>query len=66
MGVDAIPDALKLVKDGKLDATVLQDAKGQGGTGVEVADKAIKGEAGEAVTWIDFVLITPENVDQYL
>ena len=66
MGVDAIPDALKLVKDGKLDATVLQDAKGQGGTGVEVADKAIKGEAGDAVTWIDFVLITPENVDQYL
>jgi inositol transport system substrate-binding protein len=66
MGVDAIPDAVTLVKDGKLDATVLQDAKGQGATGVEVADKAIKGEAPEAVTWIDFVLVSPENVDQYL
>jgi inositol transport system substrate-binding protein len=66
MGVDAIPDAVKLVKDGKLTATVLQDAKGQGGTGVEIADKVIKGETPEAITWIDFVLITPENVDQYL
>lgn len=66
MGVDAIPDAVKLVKDGKLTATVLQDAKGQGGTGVEVADKAIKGETPEAITWIDFVLVNKDNVDQYL
>lgn len=66
MGVDAIPDAVKLVKEGKLDATVLQDAKGQGGSGVEVAAKAISGETPDSITWIDFVLITPENVDQYL
>ena len=66
VGVDAIPDALNLVKEGKLDATVLQDAKGQGGTGVDVAAKAASGEKPDAVTWIDFVLITPENVDQYL
>ena len=66
MGVDAIPDAVNLVKEGKLDATVLQDAKGQGEVGVSVADKAAKGEAQDAVTWIDFVLITPENVDEYL
>ena len=66
VGVDAIPDALKLVKEGKLDATVLQDAKGQGSTGVDVAVKAAGGETPEAVTWIEFVLITPDNVDQYL
>lgn len=66
MGVDAIPDALNLVKQGKLDATVLQDAKGQGSTGVDVADKAVKGEKPEAISWIDFVLVTPDNVDQYL
>lgn len=66
MGVDAIPDAVNLVKEGKLDATVLQDAKGQGGSGVEVAGKAISGETPDPITWIDFVLITPENVDQYL
>ncbi len=66
MGVDAIPDAVNLVNEGKLDATVLQDAKGQGGSGVEVADKAAKGEAVDAITWIDFVLITPDNVADYL
>jgi inositol transport system substrate-binding protein len=66
VGVDAIPDALALVKSGKLDATVLQDAKGQGSTGVDVAVKTAAGETPEAVTWIEFVLITPENVDQYL
>ncbi len=66
MGVDAIPDALNLVKEDKLDATVLQDANGQGAGGVEVADKAVSGNAPDAITWIDFVLITPENVDEYL
>lgn len=66
MGVDAIPDVVQMVKDGKLDATVLQDAKGQGGSGVEVADKAVNGETPEAITWIDFVLVSPDNVDQYL
>ena len=30
VGVDAIADALQAVKDGRLDATVFQDAKGQG------------------------------------
>ncbi|MBP6491606.1 MAG: substrate-binding domain-containing protein [Clostridia bacterium] len=66
VGVDAIPDALNLVKEGTLDATVLQDAAGQGGTAIDVAAKAVGGEAPEAITWIDFVLITPENVDEYL
>jgi inositol transport system substrate-binding protein len=66
LGVDATEDAKKLVKDGKMAATVLQDANGQGGKGLEVADKAIKGEAQDAITWIDFVLITPDNIDDYL
>ena len=30
IGIDAIPDALKAVADGKLVGTVFQDAKGQG------------------------------------
>jgi len=65
VGVDAIPDAVKLVAEGKLDATVLQDAKGQGAGGVDVAAKAMAGETPEAVTWIDFVLVTPENVADF-
>jgi len=65
VGVDAIPDAVNLVAEGKLDATVLQDAKGQGAGGVDVAAKAMAGETPEAITWIDFVLVTPENVADF-
>lgn len=65
IGVDAIPDAVQLVADGKLDATVLQDANGQGAGGVEVAAAVLGGEAPEAVTWIDFVLVTPDNVADF-
>lgn len=65
MGVDAIPDAVAMVADGTLDATVLQDAVGQGAGGVDVAAKVLGGEAPEAVTWIDFVLVTPENVADF-
>ncbi|HWQ80528.1 MAG TPA: substrate-binding domain-containing protein [Anaerovoracaceae bacterium] len=65
MGVDAIPDAVDLVAEGKLDATVLQDADGQGAGGVEAAAKAIAGETQDPVTWIDFVLVTPDNVADF-
>lgn len=65
VGVDAIPDAVNLVAEGKLDATVLQDAEGQGAGGVDVASKAIAGETPSAITWIDFVLVTPENVADF-
>ena len=65
MGVDAIPDAIKLVADGKMAATVLQDAKGQGAGGVDVVSKVMAGETPDPITWIDFVLITPDNVAEY-
>jgi inositol transport system substrate-binding protein len=65
MGVDAIPDAIKLVADGKMAATVLQDAKGQGAGGVDVVAQILGGTAPAPVTWIDFVLVTPENVADF-
>ncbi len=65
VGVDAIPDAVNLVAEGKLDATVLQDAEGQGAGGIDVAVKAASGETPDAVTWIDFVLVTPDNVADF-
>lgn len=65
MGVDAIPDAVQMVADGTLDATVLQDAVGQGAGGVDVAAKVLGGETPEGITWIDFVLVTPENVADF-
>lgn len=65
VGVDAIPDAVNLVAEGKLDATVLQDAVGQGSGGVDVVAKVLAGETPEAITWIDFVLVTPDNVADF-
>ncbi len=65
MGVDAIPDALEAVKGGTMAATVLQDLSGQGNTGAEVAHKAATGESVEQVTWIDFVPVTADNVDEF-
>lgn len=66
IGIDAIPDALKSVKEGKLDATVFQDAKGQAEKSVEVAVMAAKGEKVEKHYDIPFQLITKENVDEFL
>jgi inositol transport system substrate-binding protein len=63
-GVDAIADAMQAVKAGRLDATVFQDARGQGGTAVEVAVKIAKKEPFERETFIPFQLVTRDNADQ--
>ena len=63
IGIDAIADALKSVKDGKMAATVFQDAHGQGATAVEMAVKILKGEDVPKLVNIPFKLITKENVD---
>lgn len=65
MGVDAIDDAKTAVADGTLAATVLQDAAGQGGGAVNVVAKVLAGETVEPITWIDFVLITPDNIADF-
>ncbi len=65
MGVDAIPDAVEMVAAGTLDATVLQDANGQGAGAVEIAHAVATGGSPAPVKWIDFVLVTPENVADF-
>ena len=64
--VDAIADALQAVKGGRLDATVFQDAQGQGSTAVETALKLARGEHCQKEVFIPFQLVTRENVDQFL
>lgn len=66
VGVDAIDDALQSVKDGKMDATVYQDCKGQAEGAIEAAYKLAKGENVEKEILIPFILVTTENVDEYL
>ncbi|MGJ9385484.1 sugar ABC transporter substrate-binding protein [Salipaludibacillus sp. CF4.18] len=64
-GIDATPDALDLMKSGKLDVTVFQDAKGQATTSVQLAVKAANKEEVETVM-IPFQLVNQENVDEFI
>jgi len=66
VSVDGIADALEAVKKGRLDATVFQDATGQGGTAVETALKIIRKQPYDSETFIPFKLVTKDNVNQYL
>jgi inositol transport system substrate-binding protein len=66
VSVDAIRDALQAVRDGRLDATVFQDAQAQGGAAVETALKVVRGQAYDKEVLIPFRLVTKENVGQYL
>jgi len=65
VGVDAIADALAAVRDGRLDATVFQDAKGQGQTAVETAVKIVRKQAYDRQAMIPFQLVTRENAAQF-
>jgi inositol transport system substrate-binding protein len=65
MGIDAIPDAIAAVEEGQMAATVLQDANGQGKGAVELTHNALEGVEQDSIKWIDFVLVTPENVDDF-
>jgi inositol transport system substrate-binding protein len=58
VGVDAIADAVAAVHDGRLDATVFQDARGQGAAAVEIAVKIIRKQPYEKQTMIPFQLVT--------
>jgi inositol transport system substrate-binding protein len=62
--VDAIADALQAVKDKRLDATVFQDARGQGASAVETAVKIARKQAYEKEVFIPFKLVTPENAGE--
>ena len=65
VGVDAIADALEAVKQSRLDATVFQDAQGQGRRAIETALKIVRKEPFDQETWIPFQLVTKENVAEF-
>jgi inositol transport system substrate-binding protein len=63
--VDAIADALQAVQAGRLDATVFQDAQGQGRTALQTAVRILRHEAYEPEVFIPFQLVTRENAHQF-
>ena len=67
IGVDAISDALLAVRAGRLDATVFQDAEGQGAGGVDAALELLRtGQQRMPDVWIPFVEVTQANVNQFM
>ena len=65
-GVDASPDALQEMDEGRLNVTVFQNAKGQGEGGIKAAIALARGETIDQITWIPFELVTPENYKEYM
>lgn len=66
VGVDGNQNPLQMVKDGELGATVLQDGVGQLAGALSLIEKDMAGEEVESELYIPFVLVTIDNVDEYL
>lgn len=65
-GTDGGPNGLQAIKTGMLTVTVFQDAKSQAYGAVDMAARAAKGEKVEAVKFIPFQLVTPENYQKFM
>ena len=65
VGVDAIDDALQAVADGRLAATVFQNAIGQGRAAIDTAVKIVRRQPFDKQVLIPFQLVTRENVGQF-
>jgi len=66
IGVDGNAGPMNMVKNGDLLATVFQDGVGQVLKGIELIMKVANGESVPKTNMVPFVLITKDNVDQYL
>jgi len=73
-GVDALPEALALVKSGALEGTVLNDANSQAKATFELAKNLAAGKpAAEGTTWkidnkvvrVPYVGVDKENLSQF-
>lgn len=64
--VDAIKDACVAIKDGKMSATVYQDAAAEGALAVDIAVALAKGEKVEKDNLIEMIVVNKDNVDKYL
>ncbi len=65
-GVDATSEALAAMQAGELEVTVFQDAKGQGAGGVQAAVDLLAGTEVPDYVDIPYVLVTPENINDFL
>ena len=63
LGVDALEEAVELVKTGEMTGTVLNDHIGQSHAAVDVAVKLLNGEEIANYYWVDYVKVNKAYVD---
>ena len=63
LGVDALEEAVQLVKDGEMTGTVLNDHIGQSHKAVDVAVALLNGEEIDNYYWVDYVKVNKAYVD---
>ena len=56
-GVDALEEAVQLIKEGEMSGTVLNDAVGQSHAAVDVAVQLLNGEEIQNYYWVDYVMV---------
>lgn len=65
-GIDGTPDGLKMMDEGKLTVSVLQDAANQAARAVDIALQMQRGEKPPAtINFVPFKLITPGSIEQF-
>ena len=66
IGIDAIPDAVKAIEAGSMNASVFQDAVGQAGGAMQIALDLVNGKApSDPILWIPFILVDNTNYSEY-
>ncbi len=65
-GLDATPDALAAVKEGRLAATISQSTTAQGMTAMETIVKLAKGESVSREIIVGHTLINSENINEFV
>ena len=58
LGVDALDEAVEMVKNNEMTGTVLNDHIGQSNAAVDAAIRYAKGEANDTYIWVDYLPVT--------
>lgn len=66
ISVDTSEDHINFVKEDKITGFVSQDSYGMGYQSVTNAVKAIKGESYEENTYVEAIMVTKENLDEFI